>query len=126
VSLLVNAASSWNYSSQTVFQLPCEWARRELDHDLEHDDRIHFIAERLSREQMLRHYRAADAYVSPARGEGWGRPFMEAMACGKPVIGANWSGNAAFMTPDNSYLIDYDLVDVPLSHGENCRFEHRL
>ena len=30
-------------------------------------------------------YTAADAYVSPTRGEGWGRPLMEALACGAPV-----------------------------------------
>ena len=27
------------------------------------------------------------------RGEGWGRPHVEAMACGLPVIATNWSGN---------------------------------
>jgi len=38
---------------------------------------------------------------------------MEAMACGKPVIGTNWSGNTQFMTNENSYLLDYKLVPVP-------------
>ena len=31
----------------------------------------------------------------------------------KPVIGTNWSGNTAFMNAENSYLLDYKLVDVP-------------
>ena len=53
-------------------------------------------------------YRAADVYVSPTRGEGWGRPFMEAMACAKPVIATRWSAHLSFMTDVNSVLVDID------------------
>lgn len=35
-------------------------------------------------------YKAADAFVLPSRGEGWGIPYMEAMAMGLPTIGTNW------------------------------------
>ncbi|MEX2211573.1 MAG: glycosyltransferase [Gaiellaceae bacterium] len=61
---------------------------------------------------MPRLYRAAHAYVQPSRAEGWGRPLMEAMACGRPTIGTRWSGNLHFMNDDNSYLVDCDLVPV--------------
>jgi glycosyltransferase involved in cell wall biosynthesis len=64
-------------------------------------------------EEMPGLYRAADCYVMPTRGEGWGRPFMEAMAMGLPTIGTNWSGQTEFMNPSNSLLIDCDVVDVP-------------
>ncbi len=64
-------------------------------------------------DRMPNLYRAADCFVLPTRGEGWGRPFMEAMAMGLPTIGTNWSGNTAFMNAENSYLLDYTLVDVP-------------
>lgn len=57
-------------------------------------------------------YAGADAFVLVSRGEGWGRPLSEAMALGKPVIGTNFGGNTEFMTPDNSYLVDYSLVPV--------------
>ncbi len=33
-------------------------------------------------------YRTMDCFVLPTRGEGWGRPIVEAMAMGLPVIGA--------------------------------------
>lgn len=37
-------------------------------------------------------YLAADAFVLPSRGEGWGRPHTEAMAMELPIIATNWSG----------------------------------
>jgi glycosyltransferase involved in cell wall biosynthesis len=59
-------------------------------------------------------YTACDAYVLPSHGEGWGRPYMEAMACGLPVIGTKWGGNLEFMNEENSYLIEIEgLEDVP-------------
>lgn len=38
------------------------------------------------------HYRLADAYVMPSGGEGFGFVFLEAMACGVPVIGSRTDG----------------------------------
>ncbi|MHB8619038.1 MAG: glycosyltransferase [Chloroflexota bacterium] len=58
-------------------------------------------------------YRAAQAFVLPSRGEGWGRPLMEAMATALPTIGTRWSANLAFMNDRNSYLVDCQVVDVP-------------
>jgi glycosyltransferase involved in cell wall biosynthesis len=64
---------------------------------------------------LPRLYAAADAFVLASRGEGWGRPYMEAMAMGLPTIGTRFSGNLAFMTDDNSYLVEGELVPVPES-----------
>ena len=41
----------------------------------------------------------------PSFGEGWGRPHVEAMASGTPVIATNWSGPTAYMNPSNSLPI---------------------
>ncbi len=51
-------------------------------------------------------YRRADALVSASRGEGWGRPLMEAMACGVPVITTRWSAPLDFLHDDNSLLVN--------------------
>ncbi|MFN8224889.1 MAG: glycosyltransferase [Gaiellales bacterium] len=55
--------------------------------------------------ELPRLYAACDAFVLASRGEGWGRPYMEAMAMGLPTIGSGWSGNLAFMDEDNSFLV---------------------
>lgn len=60
----------------------------------------------LAAADMPRLYAAADAYVLPSRGEGWGRPYMEAMAMGLPTIASRWSGNLGFMHDGNSWLVD--------------------
>ena len=41
---------------------------------------IVLLHDRLSDAEMPALFRACDAYVSPTRGEGWGRPLMEALA----------------------------------------------
>ncbi|MCH7727054.1 MAG: glycosyltransferase, partial [Planctomycetes bacterium] len=73
---------------------------------------IVFWDEMLNTESFAALYRSVDAFVLPTRGEGWGRPYMEAMASGLPTIGTAGSGNAAFMTNANSFLIPAKLVDV--------------
>lgn len=54
-----------------------------------------------------------DCYVSLHRSEGLGLTMAEAMALQKPVIATAYSGNLDFMTPDNSYLVDYVKGAVP-------------
>ena len=53
--------------------------------------------------QMGSLYRSADCFVLPTRGEGWGMPIIEAMACGLPVIATDWSAQTDFMTEDVAY-----------------------
>ena len=74
---------------------------------------IRFLTDRLPAAAMPRLYAAADAYVLPTRGEGVGRPYMEAMAMGLPTVASNWSGNLEFMNPESTWLIDGEVVDVP-------------
>ncbi|MCL5071239.1 MAG: glycosyltransferase, partial [Actinobacteria bacterium] len=67
----------------------------------------------LSQDEMPGLYSSCDCFVLPSRGEGWGRPYMEAMASGVSVIGTGYGGNTDFMNDSNSFLIDYKLEPVP-------------
>lgn len=53
--------------------------------------------------QMGSLYRSADCLVAPSRGEGWGMPHIEAMACGLPVIATDWSAPTDFMNESIAY-----------------------
>jgi hypothetical protein len=55
----------------------------------------------------------ADAYVSLHRAEGFGLTMAEAMILGKPVIATGYSGNLDFMTEENSFLVPYEMAEVP-------------
>ena len=78
---------------------------------------IRFIHDDVPRKQILSLISAADCYVSLHRAEGFSYTCAEAMAYGKPVIATNYSGNLQFMNQRNSYLVDYDEVEVAIPEG---------
>jgi glycosyltransferase involved in cell wall biosynthesis len=47
----------------------------------------------ISDSEKAAHYRLADAYVMPGYGEGFGFVFLEAMACGIPVVASKLDGS---------------------------------
>src|ERR687886_725341 len=73
---------------------------------------VHVIDAVLPRAQKDAMMASCDCYVSLHRSEGFGYTLAEAMWHGKPVIGTGFSGNLDYMTPENSYLVDYRLVRV--------------
>jgi len=60
---------------------------------------------RLPIDKMVMLYCAADAFVVTSHGEGFGRPSLEAMAMGLPVIATNFSGLTAFVRDDVAFPI---------------------
>jgi glycosyltransferase involved in cell wall biosynthesis/2-polyprenyl-3-methyl-5-hydroxy-6-metoxy-1,4-benzoquinol methylase len=56
---------------------------------------------------------SCDCYVSLHRSEGFGLTMAEAMMLERPVIATGYSGNLAFMSDENSYLVSYRPGEIP-------------
>jgi glycosyltransferase involved in cell wall biosynthesis len=52
------------------------------------------------------------AHVSFTKGEGFGRPLLEASVSGKPVIASGWSGHMDFLNTDMAVLIGGELKPI--------------
>lgn len=75
-----------------------------IDRYLGHDDVYDLMA-------------AADVYVSLHAAEGYGLTILEAMSLGTPAICTGYSGNMEFTTPENSWLVDYALIETGRVNG---------
>ena len=52
------------------------------------------------------------SHISLTKGEGFGRPLLEASVSGKPVIASGWSGHIDFLDKDRAMLIGGELTNV--------------
>ncbi|KAE8686300.1 Nudix hydrolase [Hibiscus syriacus] len=71
---------------------------------------VYVIDTHIAQTDLPRLYKAADAFVLSSRGEGWGRPIVEAMAMSLPVITTNWSGPTEYITAENSYPLPVERM----------------
>ena len=63
------------------------------------------------------------AHVSFTRGEGYGRPLLEACVSGKPIIASNWSGHLDFLNKDYNFLVGGELQNVDKSAANKWLLE---
>ena len=59
-------------------------------------------------------YRAGHCLVFPTRGEGFGLPPIEALACGVPVIVTGYSGQMDYLAPQGKPLPGVELIDYKI------------
>ena len=76
---------------------------------------ILYLTETLKNEEIAGLYTACDCLVHPYRGEGFGLPVAEAMACGLPVIVTKGGACDDFCTEENAYLIGSTKRQVQLN-----------
>jgi glycosyltransferase involved in cell wall biosynthesis len=87
------------------------------------DQRIVVIDDVMDRSAYFELLRNCDAVLSLHRAEGFGRLMAEAMALGIPVIASRYSGNLDYMTDENSWLIDGELI--ALFPGDYAFHQHQ-
>lgn len=83
-----------------------EWCR---EYGIE--DTVEFTGQ-LGREQVVSHMQACDAFVLPSRYETFGVVYIEAMACGKPVIASKNGGPDDFVKDFNGILVPPEDVKM--------------
>lgn len=80
--------------------------------------------------ELRDHYNLCDVFAMPSKGEGFGIVFLEALACGKPVVAGNQDGSrdalcdgelGALIHPDDVREIAQTLSDILMG-----RYEHPL
>lgn len=82
-----------------------QFVERTFGKTLEKLSRVIIVGSRFEVKRMPELYAAADAFVLPTRGEGWGRTIAEAMAMGLPTIATNWSGHTLFANETTSWPV---------------------
>lgn len=58
---------------------------------------VRLMAGGLPFDRMRTSYQASDCGIFPTKGEGWGLPILECIACGTPAIVGNWTGQSEFI-----------------------------
>ncbi len=76
---------------------------------------------RISDEEKSLYYNACDVFIMPSKSEGFGFVFLEALACGKPVVAGNRDGSrdplldgqlGLLVDPDSPEAISAALIQV--------------
>jgi glycosyltransferase involved in cell wall biosynthesis len=86
---------------------------------------------RVSEEDKLLLYQAADLYVTPSLYEGFGLTALEAMACGVPTIASNWTsfpevvGDGGMLVDPNSMALSRAITDVLTNDGKAALMRER-
>ena len=66
----------------------------------------------LDRAEVIRQMQNCDCFVLPSRYETFGVVYIEAMACGKPVIAAANGGPDDFISKENGILVPVEDIDA--------------
>lgn len=75
---------------------------------------IYIIHGNLTDEEMnsLYNHPKVKTHITLTKGEGFGRPLLEASLSGKPIIAPGWSGQIDFLNAKDSLLIGGELKNV--------------
>ncbi len=109
-------------------------ALEQLAHELGVNELVTF-AGFVPEDELADHFRLADVYAMPSTGEGFGIVFLEAMACGTPVLGGNADGSVdalaggelgLLVQPDDVKAIAEGIVGLLRRKGPPLWFDRDL
>ncbi len=90
-------------------------------------DRVHFLGA-LPSDELKWPLSASDVFVLATRNEGWANVFLEAMACGLPVVSTDVGGNAEVVCRDELGIIvpfgDSLALQQALDSALNKNWDH--
>lgn len=81
------------------------------------------LAGQKSKEEIVAIYQQSDIFVLPSRSETFGVVYIEAMACGLPVIATPCGGPEEFVTDKDGLLVPVDNVEK-LAEAIKYMFHH--
>jgi glycosyltransferase involved in cell wall biosynthesis len=75
---------------------------------------IYLLHGELSDTEMntLYNHSKVKAHITLTKGEGFGRPLLEASVSGKPIIASGWSGHLDFLDKERALLVGGELKNV--------------
>lgn len=75
---------------------------------------VYLLHGELTEQEMntLYNHPKVKAHISFTKGEGFGRPLLEASVSGKPVIASGWSGQLDFLDKEGAALVGGELKNV--------------
>jgi glycosyltransferase involved in cell wall biosynthesis len=88
---------------------------RQIEESVEGDlPSIYLLHGELSDEEVniLYNHPKVKAHVTFTKGEGYGRPLIEASISAKPVIASNWSGHLDFLDSEMSVLLPGEITQL--------------
>jgi glycosyltransferase involved in cell wall biosynthesis len=85
---------------------------RSFQFGLKNPPKVIIHATMMTEIDMRRLYNSANAFILPSKGESWGLPYIQSMACGVPCISQRFGGQLEFMNAKNSYLINPETMGV--------------
>lgn len=114
--LLINAFNkAFAYDNNVFLNIVGDGIEKDnlqnLIHQYDINDRVRLLGQK-SRAELCNIIRESDAFVLASRSETFGVVYVEAMACGLPVIATRCGGPEDFVNEDNGVLIPVDDIDA--------------
>ena len=112
---LLKAIKKWDPDPMTVsFVIGGDGEKREYFHAMSKKLGINSLitwAGAIPRDYVAEYMNRCDAFVLPSHHESFGIVFIEALACGKPVIATKCGGPESIVTDNNGRLVDVGDIE---------------